>query len=71
MDDIRYQRQIMGVIKAKAHGVHIGRPRKLSQEKLLQALDLKQYHTNLHVANKFGVSKSTLLRNLGEFREAG
>jgi len=38
---------------------------------MLKALDLKQYHTNIYVANKFGVSKSTLLRNIAELREAG
>ncbi len=70
--DIRYQRHMMGIIKAKAKGIRFGRPRKLSQNKLLKAISLKELgFTSLEVANRFHVSKSTLLRNIVEYREAG
>lgn len=72
LEDIKYQRQQMGIIKSKAHGVHCGRSRKLSDIKLLKAIYLKEHgYTNLQVANKFHVSRSTLLRNLAEKRKAG
>ena len=72
LEDIRYQRHMMGIIKAKAKGIRFGRPRKLSQNKLLKAISLKELgFTSLEVANRFHVSKSTLLRNIVEYREAG
>ena len=72
LEDIRKQNQIMGIIKAKAHGIHIGRPRKLNENRILKALSLKELgYTSKDVANRLNVSKSTLLRNIAEFREAG
>ena len=72
LEDIRYQRHILGIIKAKARGVKFGRKRKLTPTKLIKAISLKeQGYTSKDVANRFQVSKSTLLRNIGEYREAG
>jgi len=70
LNDIKYQRQTLGIVKAKAKGKKLGRKRKLSTNKLIQALDMKQYYTNQQIANKFNVSRSTLLRNLAEYNKS-
>ena len=66
--DVIKQKQLLGIIKAKAKGKHLGRPRKLNQKKLLKALELRDYYTNEEVAKMLKVSKSTLLKNVAEYR---
>lgn len=69
--DVIRQKQIMGIIRAKAKGRHMGRPRKLNKVKLEKAINLRQYHTNQKVAKMLKVSKSTLLRNIAESKKLG
>lgn len=65
------QKQLLGIIRAKAKGKQIGRPRKLDQRKLLKAINLREYYTNKEVAKMLRVSRSTLLRNIAEIKKAG
>jgi len=71
LEDIRKEKQAIGIIKAKENGVKLGRPVKMTKQKMKQALFLKQYHTSKVVANKLGVGKSTLLRHLAQMKKAG
>jgi DNA invertase Pin-like site-specific DNA recombinase len=71
LEDIRKQRQIMGIIKAKAKGKKMGRKRKLSEKKLEKAIVLKELgFTNSQIAAKFNVGRSTLIRNIQELKKA-
>lgn len=69
--DVNKQKQLLGIIRAKVKGKQIGRPRKLNKVKLEKAIDLRQYYTNEKVAKMLKVSRSTLLRNIAEFRKVG
>lgn len=66
--DVIKQKQLLGIVRAKARGKHIGRPRKLNKKQLLKALDLREYYTNEEVAKMLKVSRSTLLRNVADYK---
>jgi|GEM_PF-1680390 len=65
--EIRAERQMDGILKAKARGVHFGRERKLSDE---QVIELKRQQKNgdlvKHLMADYDISKATLYRYLSE-----
>lgn len=58
--DVKKQKQLLGIIRAKAKRETTGRPRK-EQAKISKAINLREYYTNEKVAKMLRVSKSTLL----------
>ena len=71
IQDTIKQKQLLGIVKAKAKGKHIGRPKKMNEKKILKAIELRDYYTNEQVAKMLKVSKSTLLRNIPKDKKAG
>jgi len=65
--EIRAERQMDGILKAKARGVQFGPQRKLSDEQLIE---LKQRRENGELVKglmaDYGISKATLYRYLSE-----
>ncbi len=65
-NEIRAERQMDGILKAKARGVIFGAQRKLSDE---QVADLKRRRENgeliKHLMTDYGISKATVYRYLG------
>ena len=43
----------------------------MNPRKIEQAIYLKKFGTSQQVANRFGVGKSTLLRHIARYKEAG
>ncbi|MGJ0316924.1 recombinase family protein [Aliarcobacter cryaerophilus] len=70
IDDIKIEKQVYGISKAKANGVRLGRPPKLTQQQVLKAIELKHNQTSQNVASKFGVGRSTLLRHIAKQKKA-
>ncbi len=66
-NEIRAERQMDGILKAKARGVHFGPQRKLSEEQLIE---LKQRRESGELVkdlmDDYGISKATLYRYLSE-----
>ena len=66
-NEIRAERQMDGILKAKARGVHFGSLRELSDEQLIE---LKQRRENGDLVKDlmadYGISKATLYRYLSE-----
>ncbi|WP_434283661.1 helix-turn-helix domain-containing protein [Aliarcobacter cryaerophilus] len=48
----------------------LGRPLKLTQQQIFQAIKLKHSQSSKQVANKFGVARSTLYRHIAKYKEA-
>ena len=70
IDDIKIEKQVYGISKAKANGVRLGRPPKLTKQQVLKAIELKHNQTSQNVANRFGVGRSTLLRHIAKQKKA-
>ena len=70
IDDIKIEKQIYGIDKAKQDGKRLGRPLKLNQQQVLKAIELKKHSTSNQVANRFGVGRSTLLRHIAKQKKA-
>ena len=69
--DLQYQRQAVGISKAKRKGIRFGRPIKMKQANVIKAIRFKNNgYTSKEVANRFNVGKSTLLRYIAEFRKS-
>ena len=67
--DLRAERQADGIKSALNRGVRFGRSFKLTFDDVIQAMELKEEGlTNLEIANKFNIGKSTLLRYLAEHK---
>jgi DNA invertase Pin-like site-specific DNA recombinase len=66
-NEIRAERQMDGILKAKAQGVQFGPQRKLSDEQLIE---LKQRRESGELVKDlmadYGISKATLYRYLSE-----
>ncbi len=71
LEDVRYEKQAIGIYRAKQKGKRLGRKPKMNKRKILQAIEFKKYSTSTQVANRFGVGKSTLLRHIAKYRKAG
>lgn len=69
VEDIRYERQAIGIQKAKQRGQLLGRPPKLTQAQVIHAIELKQNFSSQQVANRLGVGRSTLLRHIANNRK--
>ena len=65
------ERTRAGMAAAKRNGVHVGRPRKLTEKQILQARKWIALHgrTQKDVANHFGVNVTTLRRALHSDQE--
>lgn len=70
-NDIRAERQLDGIKSAQARGVKFGAKRKMSDEQVIEAMELQKTGelTNQEIADRFGVGRSTLLRYLAEFKK--
>jgi len=70
VEDLRKEKQAVGIHRAKQKGVKLGRPSKLTLNKVLKAINLKRYNTSEQVANRFGVGRSTLLRHIAKYNSS-
>jgi len=71
IEDLRKEKQAVGIYRAKMKGKRLGRPPLLTKNKVIKAINLKQFNTSEQVANRFGVGKSTLLRHIASYKKAG
>jgi DNA invertase Pin-like site-specific DNA recombinase len=69
--DLRAERQADGIKSAMARGVKFGAKRKMSEEQVVEAMELQRKceMTNQQIADRFGVGRSTLLRVVAEFKK--
>lgn len=70
VEDLRKEKQAVGIYRARQKGKRLGRPPLLTEKKILKAIDLKKYSTSTEVANRLGVGRSTLLRNIARVKKA-
>ena len=66
VEDIKVEKRVLGMLNGK----RVGRPLKLTDKQVVQAIKLKQNNTSNQVANKFGVARSTLLRHIAKQKRA-
>ena len=66
VEDIKVEKRIIGL----KNGKRVGRPLKLTQQQIFQAIKLKHRQSSKQVANKFGVARSTLLRHIAKQKRA-
>jgi DNA invertase Pin-like site-specific DNA recombinase len=62
-NDIRRERQMDGIAKAKEQGVHFGRKRDLSAEKIAEIKSLRA-DGSTDIIRRVGLSKATVYRAL-------
>ena len=69
--DLRAERQAEGIALALERGVKFGAKRKMSDEQVLEAMELQKSgeFTNQQISDKFGVGRSTLLRYVSEYKK--
>ncbi len=69
--DLRAERQADGIKSAQKRGVQFGRKRKLSVEQVKDIINLqnKAEMTNKEIADKFGVGRSTVLREVSNYKK--
>ena len=70
VEDLRKEKQAVGIYRAKQQGKRLGRPPLLTTNKVLKAINLKKYNTSEQVANRLGVGRSTLLRHIAKYKKA-
>jgi len=70
-NDIRKERQAEGIKSAMKRGVKFGAKRKMSDEQVLEAIELQKSgeFTNQQIADRFRVGRSTLLRYVAEWKK--
>lgn len=70
--DLRAERQADGIKSAKDRGVEFGRKKKLTNTKVKEIIKLQQTGTmtNLQIAEKYDVGKSTLLREVAKYKDS-
>jgi DNA invertase Pin-like site-specific DNA recombinase len=70
--DLRAERQAEGIKSAMARGVKFGAKRKMTDEQVLEAIELQKSgeFTNQQIAEKFGVGRSTLLRYVAKIKHS-
>ena len=66
VEDIKVEKRVLGMLNGK----RVGRPLKLTDKQVVQAIKRKQNKTSNQVANKFGVARSTLLRHIAKQKRA-
>ena len=69
VEDLRKEKQAVGIHRARQKGKRLGRPPKLTVNKVLKAIDLKRFNTSEQVANRLGVGRSTLLRHIAKSKK--
>jgi len=68
ISDIKYEKQAIGIQKAREKGKRLGRKPKMSTLAVQKAINLKKVNTSTQVANRFGIGKSTLLRHIAKYK---
>lgn len=65
--DIRKERQMEGIAKAKAAGVYVGRQKTLGEEKVLQLRQKRAEGVLIkEIMKEYGLSKASVYRYLGD-----
>jgi DNA invertase Pin-like site-specific DNA recombinase len=69
--DLRAERQNDGIKSAQKRGVKFGRSRKLTDEQVKEIIELQQTgeYTNQQIADNFEIGRSTLLREVSNFKK--
>jgi DNA invertase Pin-like site-specific DNA recombinase len=68
-NDIRRERQMDGIAKAKERGVHFGRKPELTAEKIAAIQSLRAEGTTVpDIIRRMGLSKATIYRALNSFQ---
>lgn len=67
LKDVKYEKQQIGIIRAKAKGKHIGRKPKLTKRTTQKAIAYREKYSIEKVAKLYGVGKSTLLRHIANY----
>lgn len=70
VQNIKYQKQQIGIQKAKLQGKKLGRKPKLTQKTIQKCIEYKKQYTSKELANRYGVSKSTLLRHIANYKNS-
>ena len=70
--DLRAERQADGIKSALKRGVKFGVQKKLTDENLIEILELQKNtdYTNQIIADKYNVSRSSLLRNISDYKKS-
>jgi len=70
--DLRAERQADGITSALKRGVKFGRVQKLTQENILEVIELQESgdFTNQQIADKFNIARSTLLRYVSDYKKS-
>jgi DNA invertase Pin-like site-specific DNA recombinase len=72
-NDIRKERQADGIANAKKKGVRFGTPPKVTKEQIREMYELKQDDsntlTNQQIADMYGISRSSLLRLIAQYKK--
>jgi transcriptional regulator with PAS, ATPase and Fis domain len=66
VEDIKVEKRVLGMLNGK----RVGRPLKLTENQIFQAIKLKHSQSSKQVANRFGVGRSTLYRHIAKYKEA-
>ena len=67
--DLRKERQMEGIQSALARGVKFGTKKLLTDEKIIEAIDLRDIgFTGQEVADKLEVSRSTLYKSMKDYK---
>ena len=69
--DLRAERQADGIKSAKKKGAAFGRAAKMNIEQVQEAIKLKEEgKTSQEVAEMYGISRSTLLKHIKEYKDS-
>ena len=69
--DLRAERQADGIKSAQKRGVRFGRKRKLTDEQVQEIIEMQKTgeFTNQQIADKLEIARSTLLREVANFKK--
>ena len=69
--DLRAERQASGIKSALKRGVKFGRAKKLSEEEILEIIELQEQGllTNQQIAEQFNIARSTLLKYVSDYKK--
>jgi DNA invertase Pin-like site-specific DNA recombinase len=72
-NDIRKERQAEGIANAKRKGVRFGTPPKVTPEQVKEMYEIKSSEdntlTNKQIAERYGISRSSLLRLIAKYKK--
>lgn len=64
--DLRKERQMAGIIKAKAEGTHMGRPSSITDKQKAEIIAKSKDMNPTQLAKEYGVSRATIYNTLKE-----